>query len=116
LRLRDEADKVVADAKTEAKNIVIDASKKAQENISAGENAAKNILGEASNKSSEIIREANIEREGAKQAGLKDAENLLGKDLGKILTKVSELAFSGKVSAEANSEFVTKVFKENYSR
>jgi F-type H+-transporting ATPase subunit b len=116
LRLRDEADKVVADAKSEAKNIVVEASKKAQDNISASETSAKNILSDASNKSAEIIRAANLEKEGAKQAGLKDAENVLGKDIGKILTKISSLAFSGKVSADANSEFVTKVFKESYSK
>lgn len=116
LRLRDEADKVVDDAKGEAKNIVLDASKKAQDNISASEASAKNILADASNKSAEIIRAANLEKEGAKQAGLKDAENVLGKDIGKILTKISTLAFSGKVSAEANSEFVTKVFRESYGK
>lgn len=116
LRMREEADKIKADAQLDAKNVNLDASKKAQEIISKSESSAKNILADASTKSSEIIRTANLEKEGAKNAGLKDAENILGKDIGKILTSISNLAFHGKVSADANSEFVTKVFKESYSK
>jgi len=116
LRLRDEADKIVVEAKGDAKNILVEANKKAQENIGNADAVAKNTIADASTKSAEIVRAANLEKEGAKQAGLKDAENILGKDIGKILTSISNLAFSGKVSADANSEFVTKVFKESYSK
>lgn len=89
---------------------------KSQDNISNSESSAKNILNEASTKSAEIIRLANLERESSKDKGLKEAETLLSKDISRILTQISEKAFSGKVSADVNSDFVSNVFKETYSK
>jgi F0F1-type ATP synthase membrane subunit b/b' len=116
LRLRDEADKIVIDSKKEAENVLRSAKVKSQDNISNSESSAKNILNEASTKSAEIIRLANLERESSKDKGLKEAETLLSKDISRILTQISEKAFSGKVSADVNSDFVSNVFKETYSK
>lgn len=111
LRMREEADKIVDQAKLDAKEINIAANQKSLDIISASENNAKNILTEANTKKSEIVRQAEELKDEAKNAGMKEAENLLKKDISKIITAISENAFSTKISTDLNSEFISKVFK-----
>ena len=111
LRMRDEADKIKLDAENVAKDINKMANTKAQEVISKSEVSAKNIVTDASAKSGEIIRLANLQKDEAKNAGLKDAENYVSKNIATILTKISAAAFDSKITAENNSDFVSKVFK-----
>lgn len=112
LRMRDEADKIKHDAEIEAKDINIMANNKAQEVISKSEISAKNIITESNSKASEIIRLANMQKDEAKNAGMKDAENILSKNIASILTKISANAFDSKINADNNSDFIQKVFKQ----
>jgi F-type H+-transporting ATPase subunit b len=116
LKMRYEADKIVESAKTDAKEISKIANQKAGEIISKADENAKNIISDSSEKGAEIIRLANTQKEEAKNSGLKEAENLLAKDISKILAKISATAFDSKLTADNNSDFVTKVFKQNFSK
>lgn len=115
LRMRDEADKIIDSAKQVSKEIAIEANKKAENIISKTDISAKEILSQANTKATEIVQLASKEKEEAKQKGLNEAENILTKDISKILTKISLNAFSSKITPEVNNEFITKTFKENFS-
>lgn len=111
LRMREEADKIVESANSEGLKITRDANRKAEEIFSKVETSAKEVLTDANSKASSIIALAEKEKQDAKEKGLKEAENILTKDIGKILSKISANAFSGKLTGETNSEFISKVFK-----
>lgn len=111
LRLRNEADKIVEQAKREGGEIKSEANVKAESIISRSEISSKEILLQANSKAGEIIQIAEKEKLDAKQKGLQDAESILLKDLPDILSKISNNAFSGKVSAEINNDFVKNIFK-----
>jgi F-type H+-transporting ATPase subunit b len=111
LRLREEADKIVTQAKSEGLEITKGANKKAEEIFSKAEISSKELVSAAHEKASTIVQEAEKQKEESKAKGLLEAENILQKDIAKILTKISANAFSGKVSAEANKDFIQKVFK-----
>jgi F-type H+-transporting ATPase subunit b len=116
LKMRYEADKIVESAKVDAKEISKLANQKAGEVISKADENAKSIVTEGSEKAAEIVRLANAQKEDSKNSGLKEAENLLTKDISKILAKISASAFDSKITSENNSDFVTKVFKQNFSK
>lgn len=111
LKMREEADKIVDDANLESQKIAKSANQKAEEIYSKAESGAKEIVMSANTKASEIIQFAEQEKEKAKDKGLKEAENILSKDIPKILSKISSNAFGDKISADVNSDFVSKVFK-----
>ncbi len=116
LAMRENADKIVEEANLESKEIAKQANQKAEGIISKSESSAKEIVLNANDKASEVIRNAELEKNEAKAKGLKEAEALLSKDISSILTKISTKAFGEKVNADNNSEFVSKVFKENYGK
>ncbi len=116
LRMRDEADKIVISAEEQSKVITREANQKAEGIISKSEVNAKEIVLTASDKASEVIKKAQAEQDHAKEKGLKEAEGILSKDISSILTKIANSAFDGKITTENNSDFVSKVFKENYTK
>ncbi len=116
LRMRNEADKIVELANLEGKEINKAANQKASELITKTEMNAKNILTESSQKASEIMQAANLQKDLSKAAGLKDAENILSKDISKILTQISLKSFNSKINGDNNSEFVSTVFSEKYGK
>jgi F-type H+-transporting ATPase subunit b len=110
LKMREDANKIVEQANAEAKDIHRTANLKSQDIISNSETNAKNIISQANEKKSEIIKDAEDIKEQAKETGMKEAENILQRDISKILTKISDKAFSGKVTGEVNNDFISKVF------
>jgi F-type H+-transporting ATPase subunit b len=110
LKMRLDADKIVESANTDYKKIVTDANQKAQDIITKGESSAKIVITSANEKAGETLRLAQQERDQAKEKGIKDAENIVTKDLSKILSKISAQAFSSKLTGDVNSDFVGKVF------
>lgn len=111
--MRDEADAIKALAQSESKTIAIEANKKAQEIISRADVSAKQTALEASEKANATIQEANKIKDDAKNAGMKEAENILARDISKILAKISSNAFSGKITGDVNSKFIEDVFAQD---
>lgn len=111
LKMREDADKIVENANLESTKIAKSANQKAEEIYTKAENSAKDIISSANSKAGEIVQLAEKEKLDAKEKGLKEAENILNKDIPKILSKISAQAFSDKISANINSDFVSKVFK-----
>ena len=111
LKMREQADKIVENANSESLQIVKYANQKAESIVSKAESGAKEIVLNANSKASEIIQFAEKEKELAKEKGLREAENILVKDIQKILSKISANAFGDKISADVNNDFVSKVFK-----
>lgn len=111
LRMRNEADKIVEKAKSESLDITKSANAKAEEVYTKAEKNSKEIISTANEKANSIIFSANKDKEEAKEKGLKDAENILLKDIPGILSKISTQAFSGKITGEVNKDFISKVFK-----
>lgn len=116
LKMREEADKIVLKAESDAKEINKNANNKAESIISKSESNAKEIILNANDKASGIIQSATLMQTQAKEKGLKDAETILTKDISSIISKISNAAFGEKLNSENNSEFVSKIFKENYSK
>lgn len=114
LRMRDEADKIVSEATQKGAEITKEASLKAEGIVSRSEVSSKEILLNANSKASEIVANATKQQDESKEKGLKEAESILTKDLGKILAKISTNSFDGKISAEVNNDFISKTFKENF--
>lgn len=113
LKMREDADKIVEDANKTSLEINKLANKKAEDMFSKAENSAKEIVSAAHLNATSILQAADKEKEGAKMKGLQDAENLFTKDIANILAKVSANAFSTKVTADVNKDFISKVFKIN---
>ncbi len=111
LKMREQADKILEEANQNSLETAKKANQKAEEIYSKAESSAKEIVLTANSKASEIIQVAEKEKQNAKEKGLKEAESLITKDLSKILSKISANAFSEKISADINSDFVSKVFK-----
>lgn len=111
LRMRTDADIILDDAKKASQEIVKSANVKAQDVFLKAENNSKEIISNANEKANEIILSASREKEDAKEKGLRDAENILLKDMPNILAKVSANAFSQKINPDINKDFISKVFK-----
>lgn len=116
LSLREDAKKLVQDAENESLEIRKQAAKDSESIISKGEKSAKDIVTNANEQASNTIRNANKEKEEAKDLGLKQAEELINKDIGSILAKISEKAFGENLTKENNSMFVRQTFKETYDK
>lgn len=110
LKMREDAKAIVDNAYSDAKEITKNANQKSQDIVSVSETNAKKVMSEAQIKKSEIIKEAELLKDCSKKAGLKEAENILSRDISNILTKISENAFGGKITAEVNTSFITKIF------
>lgn len=111
LRMREQADKIVENANLESQKIAKLANQKAEEIFVKAETSAKDIVTTANTKASEIVQLAEKEKTSAKEKGMKEAENILSKDISKILSKISANAFGDKISADVNNDFISKVFK-----
>ena len=116
LQLREDSEKLIEVSELEAKEIIKDSSHKASTIIEKAQLSATTIINTAQDKSKVIISEAQIEKENALQNGLHEAENLLKMDINKILSAISDQAFSKNLSERDNSEFVEKTFKQVYGK
>jgi len=116
LLMRESADKIVADATTESKQIGKNANAKYEEVVSKADAEAKNIVKGAHDNANDIIKLAEKERGEAFAKGLESAENIVKKDIANIINKIALESFDKKIDAEVNDSFVSSIFKQNYGK
>lgn len=111
LKMREDADAILDKANQDSLEINKNANKKAEETYSKAEKSAKDIVTSANQNAQSILQQAEKEKANAKEVGLKDAETIFTNEVASILAKVSTNAFSGKINADINKDFINKVFK-----
>jgi F-type H+-transporting ATPase subunit b len=114
LKKADDAKFIFDKAKQDRDALLHDAEIEKKSIIATGEKVAESLENSGSIKAKSIIDEANALKAIGEKSGFDNAIKSAGESLPNLIKLLSQKAFDGRVDADINSDFVGKIFKENF--